>query len=154
MLAETIRILVVEARYQESIARLLLAGAEAALTGAQVEFDVVSLPGVLEIPAVVAMAEEDGHRPAGVRYDGYVALGCVIGEDAPQFQPIAAEATRGLMDLSIGKRLAIGNGVLLTDSEDQARALADPAKGDAGGAAARACLAVIDVRRRLLGLSR
>jgi 6,7-dimethyl-8-ribityllumazine synthase len=154
MLAETVRILVVEARYYEAIAHLLLAGAEAALTGAQVEFDVVSLPGVLEIPAVVAMAEEDGHRPAGVRYDGYVALGAVIREDAPQFQPIAGEAARALMDLSIGKRLAIGNGVLLTDTESQARALADPSQGDAGGAAAKACLAVIDVRRRLLGLSR
>ena len=154
MLEDPLRILIVEARLHEHIADALLEGAKAALKAAGHEFDVVSVPGALEIPAVIAMAEEGGHRPAGARYDGYVALGCVIRGETFHFEIVAVESARAMMDLAIGRRLAIGNGILTVDTEAQALARARAADADKGGAAARACLAVIDVRKRLLGTAR
>jgi 6,7-dimethyl-8-ribityllumazine synthase len=154
MLDEPLHILIVEARSHDRVADDLLAGAKAALSAANTEVQVVTVPGVLEIPAVVAMAEEGGHRPAGVRYDGYVALGCVIRDETFHFEVAAAESARGLMDLAIGRRLAIGAGILTVEDEDQALRHAQPGGVDKGGAAARACLAVIGVKRRLLGQTR
>ena len=154
MLEDPLRILIVEARFYDHIADELLAGAKAALKAAKAECDVVSVPGALEIPSAIAMAEEGGHRPAGVRYDGYVALGCVIRGETFHFEIVAGESARGMMDLAIGRRLAIGNGILTVDTEAQALARARASDLDKGGGAAKACLAVIEVRRRLLGTPR
>jgi 6,7-dimethyl-8-ribityllumazine synthase len=154
MIEEPLHILIVEARSKESIADELLAGAKAALRAAKTEVEVVSVPGALEIPAAIALAEEGGHRPAGVRFDGYVALGCVIRGETYHFEIVAGESARGLMDLAIGRRLAIGNGILTVDTEAQALARARPGEGDKGGGAARACLEVIALKRRLLGQAR
>jgi 6,7-dimethyl-8-ribityllumazine synthase len=154
MLEDPLRILIVEARFYDHIADELIEGAKAALTAAGHEFDVVSVPGALEIPAVIAMAEEGGHRPAGARYDGYVALGCVIRGETYHFEIVASESARAMMDLAIGRRLAIGNGILTVDTEAQALARARAGEGDKGGGAAKACLAVIAVRKRLLGTTR
>ena len=63
----------------------------------------VSVPGALAIPAVVAMAEEGGHRTAGVRFDASVALGCVIRGETYRFEIVATECARALMDLAIGR---------------------------------------------------
>jgi 6,7-dimethyl-8-ribityllumazine synthase len=118
------------------------------------------VPGALEIPAVVAMAEEGGGRAAGVRYDGYVALGCVMRGETYHFEIVSNESARGLMDLAIGRRIPIGNGILTVETEDQAWARAsvtppeDDGEYDKGGFAARACLAMIKARRRLLGMIR
>jgi 6,7-dimethyl-8-ribityllumazine synthase len=154
MIEDPLRILIVEARFYDHIADELLAGAKAALKAAGAQAEVVSVPGALEIPAAIAMAEEGAHRPAGVRYDGYVALGCVIRGETYHFEIVAGESARALMDLAIGRRLAIGNGILTVDTEAQALARARIGEADKGGAAARACLAVIEVRRRLSGQSR
>jgi 6,7-dimethyl-8-ribityllumazine synthase len=112
------------------------------------------VPGALEIPAAIAFAEDAAHRPAGRRYDGYVALGTVIRGETYHFEVVSNESARGLMDLTIGKRLAIGNGVLTTETDEQAWARARITEGDKGGAAARACLEMIALRRRLAGLGR
>jgi 6,7-dimethyl-8-ribityllumazine synthase len=154
MLEDPLRILIVEARFYDHIADELLAGAKAALKAAGAESDVVTVPGALEIPGVIAMAEEGGHRPAGVRYDGYVALGCVIRGETYHFEIVAGESARGINDLAIGRRLAIGNGILTVDTEAQALARARANDLDKGGGAAKACLAVIGVRKRLLGTPR
>jgi 6,7-dimethyl-8-ribityllumazine synthase len=154
MLDEKIRILIVEGRFHEAIADELLKGAADAIAAFGAEHDVVTVPTALEIPAVIAMAEEGGHRPAGVRYDGFVALGCVIRGETYQFEIMAEQAARGLMDLGIGKRLAIGDGVLTVETEEQAWARARVSEGDRGGFAARACLDLISVHRRLLGAAR
>ncbi|MFI4936250.1 MAG: 6,7-dimethyl-8-ribityllumazine synthase [Caulobacterales bacterium] len=151
MLDESLRVLIVEARVYEALSDELLKGAKAALSAAKVEHDVVTVPGALEIPGVIAMAEEGGHRPAGVRYDGYVALGCVIRGETFHFEIVSNESARGLTDLAIGRRLAIGNGILTVENEAQALARARMGEGDKGGGAAKACLAVIAVKRRLLG---
>lgn len=154
MLEENIRVLVVEARFYDDLADELLKGATAAITAFGADYDVVTVPGALEAPAVVALAEEGGHRPAGTRYDGYIALGCVIRGETYHFEIVANESARGLMDLAIGKKLAIGNGILTVEDEDQAWARARVTEGDKGGFAARACLDMISIRRRLLGQAR
>ena len=153
-MSDAMRILIVEARYYPDLADELMKGAVDALQAFGAEFDVVTVPGALEIPAVIALAEEAARRPAGIFYDGYVALGAVIRDETYHFEIVAGESARGLMDLAIGKRVAIGNGILAADDEDQARALARVSEGDRGGAAARACLEVLAVRRRLLGQAR
>ena len=154
MLEEKIKLLVVEARFYPDLADELLKGAADAITSMDAEFDVATVPGALEIPAAIALAEEAGHRAAGMAYDGYVALGTVIRGETYHFEVVSNESARGLMDLAIGRRLAIGNGMLTVEDEDQAWARARVSEGDKGGAAARACLDIIALKRRLLGLVR
>ena len=154
MLEDKLSLLIVEARVHGEISDALLAGAKAAIAAAGADAAVVTVPSALEIPAAIALAEEGGHRPAGVRYDGYVALGCIIRGETFAFEVMATESTRGLIDLSIGRRLAVGHGILAVDTEQQARTRANAAEGDKGGAAARACLEMIALRRRLLGQAR
>ena len=154
MLQEKPRILIIEARFYDHIADALLQGAKKALTAGDAEFDVVTVAGALEIPAAIALAEEGGHRPAGIRYDGYIALGCVIRGETYHFEVVSNESARGLMDLSIARRLPIGNGILTVDTEAQALARARVSEDDKGGFAARACLDMITLKRRLLGQSR
>ncbi len=154
MLEDKIKLLIVEARFYPDIADELLKGASDAITSMGAEFDVETVPGALEIPAAVAIAEEAGHRAAGQAYDGYVALGTVIRGETYHFEVVSNESARGLMDLAIGRRLAIGNGILTVEDSDQAWARARVSEGDKGGAAARACLDIIAMKRRLHGLSR
>ena len=150
-MSDAMRILIVETRSHPDLAEELLKGAADALNAFGADHDVVSVPGVLEIPAVIALAEEAGHRPAGVAYDGYVALGVLIRDETYHFEIAASESARGLMDLAIGKRLAIGAGILAVEDEAQAWAQARVSENDRGGGAARACLEVLAVKRRLLG---
>ncbi|HPU16858.1 MAG TPA: 6,7-dimethyl-8-ribityllumazine synthase, partial [Polymorphobacter sp.] len=95
--------LIVEARFYDAIANALLGGAQAALTAADATYDVVSVPGALEIPAAIGLAAESG------AYDGYVALGTVIRGETFHFEVVSNESARGLMALSLDG-LAIGNG--------------------------------------------
>lgn len=148
------RLLIIDGRAHPQVSDALLVGAAAAIKAAGAECEAVATTGAFEVPAAIALAEEGGHRPAGVRYDGYVALGCIIRGETYEFEVLANQTFRGLMDLSIGRRLAIGNGLLTVDTELQALAQADPAKANRGGAAARACLSMVALRRRLLGQSR
>ena len=152
---EKIRILIVEARFYDHLADMLLAGATSVLDAFGAEYDVVTVPGALEIPAAIAFAEEGGHRPAGAAaYDGYVALGTVIRGETYHFEIVSNESARGIMDLSIGKRLAIGNGILTVEDEAQALARARSEEGDKGGGAARAALEMVALKQRLLGQKR
>jgi 6,7-dimethyl-8-ribityllumazine synthase len=151
MLEDKIRILIVEARFYDDLADALLQGAADVITAMDAEYDVVSVPGALEIPGAIAWAEEAGHRPAGVKYDGYVALGTVIRGETYHFEIVSNESARGIMDLTIGKRLCIGNGILTVEDGEQAWARAKASEGDKGGGAARAALAMITLKRQLLG---
>ena len=151
MSEEPIRILIVEARFYDDIADALLEGATEALKAFGAQYDVVTVPGALEIPAAIAFAEEGGHRPAGrAPYDGYVALGAVIRGETYHFEIVSNESARGIMDLTVGKRHCIGNGVLTTEDEEQAWARARISEGDKGGAAARAALTMVDLKQQLL----
>ncbi|WP_293899603.1 6,7-dimethyl-8-ribityllumazine synthase [Phenylobacterium sp.] len=148
---DPIRILIVEARFYDDLADALLDGASQALSAYGAEFDVVTVPGALEIPAAIAFAEEGGHRPAGKSYDGYVALGSVIRGETYHFEIVSNESARGIMELAIGKRLCIGNGVLTVEDAEQAWARARISEGDKGGGAARAALAMVSLKQQLLG---
>ncbi len=148
---DKLRILIVEARYYDKISDALLEGAKAAITAGGADYDVVTVPGAFELPAAIGFAENGGHRPAGVRYDGYVALGCVIRGETTHYDYVCGESARGLMNLSIEKGLPIGYGVLTVEDEAQAWARARVSEGDKGGFAANTCLAMIALRRKLLG---
>ncbi|WP_334164861.1 6,7-dimethyl-8-ribityllumazine synthase [Phenylobacterium sp.] len=152
MTEEPIRILIVEARFYEDLADALLQGATDALKAFGAEYEVVTVPGALEIPAAIAFAEEGGHRPAGgAPFDGYVALGTVIRGETYHFEIVSNESARGIMDLTIGKRLCIGNGILTVEDEEQAWARARMSEGDKGGGAARAALSMVELKQQLLG---
>ena len=142
------RILIVEARFYDDLADALLEGAKATLKTFGADFDVVTVPGALEIPPAIAMAEEAGRYPTAPRYDGYVALGCVIRGETYHFEIVSDQSAAGIMALGT-KGLAIGNGVLTTEDEDQAWARARISEGDKGGGAAKACLDLIALRKRL-----
>lgn len=137
-------VLIVEARYYEALSDALLEGAGTALTEAGKSFEVVTVPGALEIPAAIAIAEQSGRN-----YEAYVALGCVIRGETYHFDIVANDSSRGLMDLAIGRGLAIGNGILTVENEAQAWARARPAEGDKGGFAARAALAMAALKARM-----
>ncbi|MCP5433552.1 MAG: 6,7-dimethyl-8-ribityllumazine synthase [Alphaproteobacteria bacterium] len=145
--AEGARVLVVEARFYEAIADELVAGALAALEDGRATHERVSVPGAFEIPGAIAMAA-DAASGGRARYDGFVALGCVIRGETSHYDYVCGESARGLMDLSVSRRLAIGYGILTVDTEAQALARARVAEQNKGGGAAQACLAMIALRRR------
>ena len=142
------RILVVEARFYDDIADALLAGASKALKQAGAAFDCVSVPGSLEIPTTIAIALDAAaaqRRP----YDGVVALGCVIRGDTIHFEIVSELSARGLMELSVSRKVPIGNGIITVDTEAQAFARARAEEQDKGGDAARAALAMYRLKRRV-----
>jgi 6,7-dimethyl-8-ribityllumazine synthase len=141
-------LLVVEARFYDDLADALLGGAKATLDRAGATYDVVTVPGALEIPAAIAFAL-DAAEDGGKEYDGFVALGCVIRGETHHFDIVANESARALMDLSVEEALAIGNGILTVENDEQAWARARANEGDKGGFAARAALTMIELRRRL-----
>ena len=136
------RFLIVEARFYDSIGDMLLAGAKAALEGAGAKVDVVTVPGALEIPTAIRIALD------GRDYAGVVALGCIIRGETYHFEIVSNESARALMNLAVKKRLALGNGILTTENEEQAIVRADPAQLDKGGDAARAALALYHLKRK------
>lgn len=150
---EPLKVLIVEARFYDDLADALLDGAKAALEAAGATYDLVTVPGALEIPAVVSLAL-DGADGGGTDYDAFVALGCVIRGETYHFDIVANESCRALMDLSVNESLAIGNGILTVENEDQAWARARKSEGDKGGFAARAALTMVDIRKRLAGAAR
>ena len=135
------KILIVEARYYAHLNDMLLAGARAVLDGGGHAHETVTVPGALEVPGAIALADESG------AYDGYVALGVVIRGETYHFEIVAGESARGIMALTMDGA-CVGNGILTTENEAQAIARADPTQGDKGGDAARAALAMLALKRR------
>lgn len=141
-------LLIIEARFHDDLADALLDGATSALDEADATYDVVTVPGSLEIPGVIAFAL-DGMAEGGKVYDGFVALGTVIRGDTYHFDIVANESSRALMDLSVQESIAIGNGILTTENEEQAWVRAKKSEGDKGGFAARAALTMIALKEKL-----
>jgi 6,7-dimethyl-8-ribityllumazine synthase len=137
-------VLIVEARFYDHLNDLLIAGAQAAIEAAGGTHEVLTVPGALEVPGAIAMAAEAG------RWDAFVALGVVIRGETYHFEIVSNESARGIMALTLDG-VPIGNGILTTENESQAIARADPAQLDKGGGAARAALAMLDLRERLNG---
>lgn len=134
-------VLIVEARFYDHLNDMLVAGAKAALESAGHSVEVLTVPGALEIPGAIALAAETG------RYDGFVAIGVVIRGETYHFEIVAGESARGIMALTMDG-IAIGNGIITVENEEQAIVRADPSKKDKGGEAAKAALALLDLQGR------
>lgn len=135
------KFLIVEARFYDHLNDMLVAGASAALKAAGHEVEVITVPGALEIPGAIALADQSD------LYDGFVAIGVVIRGETYHFEIVAGESARAIMALTLDG-LAIGNGILTTENEEQAIRRADPAQLDKGGGAAEAALAMLKLRQR------
>ena len=143
-------LLLVEAPYYEHLAAMLRQGAERAIAAAGATCESVAVPGAFEIPSAIAVAA----RTAGERFDGYVALGCVIRGETTHYDHICNETARSLQELGVRDGIAIGYGILTVENEAQALVRAAPDGRDKGGEAARACLALVGLKRRFAGNSR
>jgi 6,7-dimethyl-8-ribityllumazine synthase len=140
-------LLIIEARFYDDIADELLRGAAAALERAGATWDRISVPGAFELPGALAMALEAAEG-GGTDYDGFVILGCVIRGETSHYDIIVNESARALMELSIDETIALGNGILTVENEEQAWARARVAELNKGGGAADAALAMIALRNR------
>lgn len=138
-------VMIVEARFYEEIADELCRGTLAALEAAGATHERVAVPGAFEIPAAIAFA----HKADSARYDGYVALGCVIRGETTHYDYVCGESARGLQDLAVREALAIGYGILTVENAEQARVRAGVAQKNKGADAANACLGMIELRRSL-----
>ena len=138
------RFLIVEARFYDHLNDMLIAGAKAALKAAGHTSEVITVPGALEIPGAISLAD------AGSDYAGYVAIGVVIRGETYHFEIVAGESARGIMALTMDG-LAIGNGILTVENEAQALVRADPAQKDKGGEAARAAMALLALKAKFEG---
>ena len=135
------KFLIVEARFYAHLNDMLIAGAKAALQAAGHEVETLTVPGALEVPGAIALAAESGE------YDGFVAIGVVIRGETYHFEIVAGESARAIMALTMDG-IAIGNGILTVENEEQALVRADPTQKDKGGEAAKAALALLELSQR------
>jgi 6,7-dimethyl-8-ribityllumazine synthase len=135
------KFLIVEARFYDHLNDMLIEGARAALKAAGHKSETITVPGALEIPAAIALAEASGD------YEGFVAIGVVIRGETYHFEIVAGESARGIMAMTMDG-LAIGNGILTVENEAQALVRADPAQKDKGGEAAKAAIALLALKER------
>ncbi len=143
-------IMLVEARFYEDLADEMLRGAEQALKQAGASYEIFSVPGAFEIPAAVHQAiRAMDFNPKRRRFDGYVALGCVIRGETTHYDYVCQESARGLMELSTRYALAMGYGILTCENDAQAWERAAVDKGDKGGTAVNACLHMVGIKHRL-----
>jgi 6,7-dimethyl-8-ribityllumazine synthase len=138
------RFLIVEARFYDHLNDMLVAGARRALAEAGHAVEVITVPGALEIPGAIALADESGS------YDGYVAIGVVIRGETYHFEIVAGESARGVMALTMDG-VPVGNGILTVENEAQALVRADPAQKDKGGEAAKAAMTLLALKERFDG---
>ena len=133
--------LLVEARFYPHLNDMLLAGARRAIEAAGHKHETLTVPGALEVPGAIALTARSG------RYCAFVGLGVVIRGETYHFEIVSNESARGLMDLTL-QGYAIGNGILTVENEAQAAVRCDPDQLDKGGGAAKAALALYDLRAK------
>lgn len=138
------RVLIVEARFYGDIADELAMGALAVLDEADIAYDRVEVPGALEVPGAIAMAEQ--YDP----YDGYIALGCVIRGETSHYDIVAQQSAQALMELTTTRSIALGNGILTVENRTQAMVRAKPSQKNKGGIAAAACLDMMGLKTALI----
>lgn len=144
------RVLIIEARFYDHIADMLLAGAAQALEAAGAKWDKLTIPGVLELPAALEMVvTAQTQNPTNARYDGYVVLGTAIRGESDHYHHVSTACVNGCSEVATRHRLPLGSGVLTVHNEAQALNRADPARKNLGGQAARACLRMLELKRAL-----
>lgn len=147
-------VLIIEARYYETVAQELLAGALAELAAQGVAFERVEVPGALEMPQVLAAAVASGALPAtsaNARYCGALLLGCVIRGETSHYDIVCNNANHWCYDVAMRHAIPIGNAILTVDNEAQAMARAKGGRAGKGADAARACLQLISVAAGFTG---
>ena len=135
------RVLIVLSPYYQEIAEQLVSGATAACEASRAMYDVVEVPGALEIPQAMALA-----APSNA-YDGFVGVGCIIRGETTHYDTVCNDSSRGLMELGL-RGLCVGNGILTVENVDQAIIRADAAGQNKGGGAAEAALTLIALKRK------
>ena len=148
-MADAPHIMIVEARFYEDVADALVESAIAELEGVGASYDRYRVPGAFEIPAAIRYAIRSmDFFSARRRYDGYIALGCVVRGETSHYDYVCQESARALQDLSVQYTLALGYGILTCENLDQAMERARRDGKDRGGHAARACLEMIGLKRQ------
>jgi 6,7-dimethyl-8-ribityllumazine synthase len=137
------KILIIQAPYYQKISKMLLEGASTALKKENIDFDIINVPGALEIPTAISMAKNNN------KYQGFIALGCVIRGETSHYDYVCQESAHGLNMLAINHQLAIGNGIITTENEEQAIARSDPNQKNKGGFAAQTCITMIKLKTDL-----
>lgn len=140
--------LIVEARFYDAILDAMLEGAIAEIQKAGATHEVITVPGALEIPSAISIALDAGEK-SGKPYDAVIALGCVIRGETFHFEIVSIESSRALMDLSVNRRIPLGNGIITVNTDEQAWARARAGELNKGGDAARAALSVLRLKRKL-----
>jgi 6,7-dimethyl-8-ribityllumazine synthase len=139
-----VKLLIVVAPYYKDITDQMVAGARATAAACNAEVEVVEVPGALEVPTAIAMAERQA------KYDGYVALGCVIRGETTHYDTVCNDSSRALSLLGL-QGACIGNGILTVENRSQAEVRAEAAGQNKGGGAAAAALHLIALSRRWAG---
>lgn len=137
------KFLIVEARFYNNFNDMLISGARTSLEAEGHEADLLTVPGALEIPGAIALAADSG------QYDGFVAIGVVIRGETYHFEIVAGESARAIMALTMDG-IAIGNGIITVENEDQALVRADAGQKDKGGEAAKAAMALLQLQSRFV----
>lgn len=141
------KVLIVQSSYYEDVAALLVQGALNVINAAGVTYEIIDVPGAFEIPVAIGYAVKSmAFEIEASRFDGYVALGCILKGETHHDQIIGEESARGLMEVSLRYTLAVGNGILTCNTREQALLRAKPDGFDRGGAAAEACLRMIELK--------
>ena len=136
-----VKVLIVVAPYYKDIADDLIAGARATLDAAGATHELIEVPGALEVPPAIALAERQAN------FDGYVALGCIIRGETTHYDTVCNDSSHGLMLLGL-QGACLGNGILTVENRQQAVVRADPAEQNKGGGAAAAALHLIALSRK------
>lgn len=143
----TPHILIIEARFYDENADLLLAGAKQELEKAQAKVEVITVPGILELPATLAYAFSS-ERKSGARFDGAVVLGCAVKGETDHYEHVCRESMNGVQRVALDMKVPVGNGILTCPTWELAQNRANAVEGDAGGRAARACLRLVELKQR------
>lgn len=137
--------LIVEGRFYPHISDMLAQGAIRELEAVGATYETITVPGALEIPVAIQIASS--RKDGGRRFDGFIALGCVIRGETYHYEIVCKESASGIARLALKHSMAVGNGVLTCETEAQAIERADPAKGDKGGDAARAAISIVKLKK-------
>lgn len=136
-----VRLLIVVAPYYKDIADQQIAGAQGVAAQCGAEVELIEVPGALEVPTAIAMAERQAN------FDGYVALGCVIRGETTHYDTVCNDSSRAISLLGL-QGACIGNGILTVENMAQAQARANPGGQNKGGGAAAAALHLIALSRK------
>ncbi|WP_375228245.1 6,7-dimethyl-8-ribityllumazine synthase [Roseobacter sp. S98] len=138
---QPVKLLIVVAPYYRDIADNLVAGAKAQIEAVGGTWDIIEMPGALEVPTAIGISDRKSN------FDGYVALGCVIRGETTHYETVCNDSSRAIQLLGL-QGLCIGNGILTVENRAQAEVRADPEGQNKGGGAAAAALHLIALSRK------